>query len=383
MRLREIFQPQDTYFVLTEAEARIQHAEDLVFWEGSKGAMRALNALKSLEGKGHKNVSLKFDGSPAIIFGRNEDGEFILTDKSGFGAKRYDGKAKSGEELEDMLLSRSGGKNRDNPDYQAFAARMKSIFDEYERAVPEDFRGYFKGDLLYFSTPPVKNNNYVFKPNVVEYAVDVDSDLGKRIGQSKTGVVVHRQMDLEGNESEVQDKDIFQGKEVLVVPSVYTEQPAEVSGEETEKLESIIKKNAQGLDELLNQDTLAENKMKDFPNILYAYTNSKVDTGLEDLGKDFVQWLERQPRISERKKENVKNYIQQHDAAFEALWRIVNAVMQVKNSIIDQFDAQSKSVKQSMASEKGGEGYVLAHPEGDIKLVPRQTFSRINRAAER
>jgi len=57
--------------------------------------------------------------------------------------------------------------------------------------------------------------------------------------------------------------------------------------------------------------------------------------------------------------------------------------MTVKNQIIDQFDSQSTSVKQSMAGEKGGEGYVLAHPEGDIKLVPRQTFSRINRAVER
>jgi len=93
--------------------------------------------------------------------------------------------------------------------------------------------------------------------------------------------------------------------------------------------------------------------------------------------------LERQPRISERKKQNVKEYISQHESAFSALWRVVSAIMTVKNQIIDQFDSQSTSVKQSMAGEKGGEGYVLAHPEGDIKLVPRQTFSRINRAVER
>jgi len=382
MRLREFFQPE-IEVVLTEAEARIQHAEDLVFWEGSKGAMRALNALKSLEGEGHQKVTIKWDGSPAIIFGRDDDGEFILTDKSGFSAKGYDGKSKSGEALEDMLLSRSGGKNRDNPDYQAFAAKMKTIFDEYERAVPEDFRGYFKGDLLYFKTPPVKNGNYVFKPNVVEYAVDVDSDLGKRIGASQTGVVIHRQMDLEGSESEVKDGDIFQGSEVLVVPPVSVEEPAEVTDSQTDKLEQVIKQNARGLDELLNQDTLTQNKMKDFPNILYTYTNSKVDTGMEDLGKDFMSWLERQPRISERKKQNVKEYISQHENAFSALWRVVSAIMTVKNKIIDQFDSQKKSVQQSMAGEKGGEGYVLAHPEGDIKLVPRQTFSRINRAVER
>ena len=321
--------------------------------------------------------------SPAIIFGRDDDGEFILTDKSGWSAKGYDGKSKSGEALEDMLLSRSGGKNRDNPNYQAFAAKMKTIFDEYEKAVPQDFRGYFKGDLLYFTTPPVKNGNYVFKPNVVEYAVDVDSDLGKRIGASQTGVVIHRQMDLEGSESEVKDGDIFQGSEVLVVPPVSVEEPAEVTDSQTDELEQVIKQNARGLDELLNQDTLTQNKMKDFPNILYTYTNSKVDTGMEDLGKDFMSWLERQPRISERKKQNVKEYISQHKNAFSALWRVVSAIMTVKNRIIDQFDSQKKSVQQSMAGEKGGEGYVLAHPEGDIKLVPRQTFSRINRAVER
>ena len=73
--------------------ARIQHAEDVVFWEGSKGAIRAVESLKKLASGGHKDVTIKWDGSPAIIFGRDEiSGEFVLTDKSGFGAKGYDGK---------------------------------------------------------------------------------------------------------------------------------------------------------------------------------------------------------------------------------------------------------------------------------------------------
>jgi len=82
--------------------ARIDHAEDIVFWEGSRGAMRAVEALRNLEGDSHKDVTLKWDGSPAIIFGRNEDGEFILTDKSGFTAKGYDGRSKSGDDLTDV-----------------------------------------------------------------------------------------------------------------------------------------------------------------------------------------------------------------------------------------------------------------------------------------
>ena len=244
---------QHTATILVEG-ARIDHAEDIVFWEGSRGAMRAVEALKNLEGDSHKDVTLKWDGSPAIIFGRNENGEFILTDKSGFTAKGYDGRSKSGEELEQMFLNRSGGKNRENPGYVAFAGNMKSIFPMYENAVPTNFRGYFKGDLLYYNTPQVQNNNYVFKPNIVEYAVDVNSELGKRIGQSKTGVVVHRVVDAEGNEGPLKDTNIFQGTEVLVVPPVTIERPAEVNNDQIAQLEQLVKKNAAGIDELLNME---------------------------------------------------------------------------------------------------------------------------------
>jgi hypothetical protein len=48
------------YFILTEG-ARIQHAEDVIFWEGSRGAMRALKALDNLQNN-FKNVTIKWDG---------------------------------------------------------------------------------------------------------------------------------------------------------------------------------------------------------------------------------------------------------------------------------------------------------------------------------
>jgi len=49
--------------VLTEA-ARIEHLEDLVFSEGTKGIIKAGKALSDLE-KGQQEVSLKFDGCVA------------------------------------------------------------------------------------------------------------------------------------------------------------------------------------------------------------------------------------------------------------------------------------------------------------------------------
>lgn len=381
---KEIAKRPLTEAIRLDEAARIQHAEDIVFWEGSRGAMRALEALKSLEGGKHKDVTIKWDGSPAIIFGRDSDGNFVLTDKSGFTAKGYNGRSQSGEELEDMLLNRSGGKNRENPSYVAFAGRMKDIFPLYEAAVPQDFRGFFKGDLLYFTTPEKRDGNYVFKPNIVEYAVDMDSELGKRIGSSKTGVVIHRVVDEAGTEHPLKDFDIFQGNDVLVVPPISVERPADVNNDEINQLEQVIRRNAAGIDELLNTDALKAKQLTDFATILYTYTNSKVDTGLENLGADFAQWLERRPQISDKKKAKILEYVKEHAQAFQALWNTVSTLMRVKDDVIRQFDAHDATVKQSIPGHgEGGEGYVLAHPQGDIKLVPREFFTRANRAVER
>ena len=369
--------------VFLKEGARIDHAEDIVFWEGSRGAIRALESLKSLEKGKHTDVTIKWDGSPAIIFGRDANGEFVLTDKSGFGAVGYDGKSKSGEDLEQMFLNRSGGKNRENPNYVVFAGKMRSIFDLYERATPKDFRGFLKGDLLYYTTPPVKNNNYVFKPNIVEYAVDVDSDLGKRIGQSKTGVVVHRLVDIEGNESEVPKGIDFQGNDVLIFPSVTVERAPEIEDEGINQLKADVAKNASAIDKLLDLATLTQLKISDFAKVLYAYTNSKVDTGLEDLGADFFDWMANS-KLSANKQKNIATHIQNNQAGFNAIWQVVSGIMRIKDDVIRQFDSHNQTVKSSIPGHgEGGEGYVLAHPQGDVKLVPREYFTRANRAVQR
>jgi len=365
--------------------ARIQHAEDLIFWEGSAGAVRALESLKKLETGGHKNVTIKWDGSPAVIFGRDEEGNFILTDKSGFTAKGYDGKAKSGEDLENMFLNRSGGKNRENPSYVKFAGNMKGIFDLFQQATDENFRGYLKGDLLYFNTPKKLEGKYVFKPNVVQYAVDAGSDIGKRIGASTTGIVVHRFMDEVGNERPLKAGEIdsiVQGPRVLVVPSVTAQRPPEVDDSSLKALRQTISKNAKSIDALLNEGQLKANQLTDLPTILYTYLNSKVDSGLTNLAQDFSGWLA-QSKVSEAKKRKVVEWINKNVTGFNALWQVVEGIMRVKDNIIRQLDQHGADIEATINGQQGGEGYVLAHPQGDIKLVSREYFTKANRAVER
>tara|TARA_B100000900_G_scaffold284749_1_gene244000 strand:- start:750 stop:1874 length:1125 start_codon:yes stop_codon:yes gene_type:complete len=366
--------------IIKEAEARIQHAEDFVIFNGSKGAAHAVESLKSLEQGGHKDVTIKWDGSPAIIFGRNEDGEFVFTDKSGFVKKGGVERATSGDDLEQFLLNRGGGANRDKPDRIAFASNMKEAFSVYEKAVPRDFKGYFKGDLLYYNTPPVEENKYVFTPNIVTYRVDVNSDLGKKISQSKTGVVIHRQMDGEGNETAIQvdPESFFAGNEVLVVPPVTVSKAPNVINDDIKGLQALVSKSSAGIDKLLDKNVLGELKLADFDQIMYLYMNQT------NMQKDFFEWL-KTSKVSVPKQQRLVDYIGQNKQGFEDLWKIVGATQAIKNDIIDQFDSHDADVKASIGNNAGGEGYVIANPKGDLKLVNRGEggFTQANRAVQR
>ena len=366
--------------IIKEAEARIQHAEDFVIFNGSKGAAHALESLKSLEQGGHKDVTIKWDGSPAIIFGRNENGEFVFTDKSGFVKKGGVERATSGDDLEQFLLNRGGGANRDNPRRIEFAGNMKEVFSVYEKAVPRDFKGYFKGDLLYYNTPPVEENKFVFTPNIVTYRVDVNSDLGKKINQSKTGVVIHRQMDGEGNETAIQvdPESFFAGNEVLVVPPVTVSKAPNVINDDIKGLQALVSKSSAGIDKLLDKNVLAELKLADFDKIMYLYMNQT------NMQKDFFEWL-KTSKVSVPKQKRLVDYIRQNKQAFEDLWKIVGATQAIKNDIIDQFDSHDADVTASIGNKAGGEGYVIANPKGDLKLVNRGEggFTQANRAVQR
>jgi hypothetical protein len=83
--------------VIVEAEVQggrakgIEHLEDLVFRNGSAGIKSALDIVKQTATNTGKTTTVKWDGKPALIFGRDANGTFVLTDVSGFTARGYNG----------------------------------------------------------------------------------------------------------------------------------------------------------------------------------------------------------------------------------------------------------------------------------------------------
>ena len=123
-------------------------------------------------------------------------------------------------------------------------------------------------------------------------------------------------------------------------------------------------------------------KLSDLPNILYTYTNSKVDTGLKRLGDDFLRWLAASA-VSQPKRIKIKEYVTANMNGFSKLWTLVGGIMTVKDSIINQLDQAQGDITATINGKPGGEGYVLGSPEGNMKLVKRSGFTRANRAINR
>jgi len=376
---KDLYTPNLQKLAEAEGGARIQHVEDLILWDASQGAKKAIATLHQVEQQPN-TVTIKWDGSPAVMFGRNEKGEFVLTDKSGFGAKGYDGKATSADGLNQMLSNRPGANNPDaekSQNYKRFIGQMTSIWDKVESCVPADFRGYVLGDLLWFTTPEIKDNKYIFTPNTTTYSVKVESEVGKKIASSEVGVVVHMAVGLDGEKSKV-DMTQFQEGATFIMPPVMVSKAPGVDIPTIDELENYLNKNAQAIDKLFAVPP--ELKMADFGKILYAYINNSVKAAnLDNLGSTFQAYVEGS-KLSEPKKQRLMEYINSNIDGFNATFNFIKGIMKVKNQVIKALDAQKADIEAYTAGERGGEGYVV---DKDVKLVNRSSFTAANMARER
>jgi hypothetical protein len=144
----------------------------------------------------------------------------------------------------------------------------------------------------------------------------------------------------------------------------------------------MVKQHAGKIDELLNKDELRQKQLTNLSDILYTYVNKKVDSSLANLGADFSQWITT-TKLSKKKQDNVLSHIAEHPIAFDSLWKVVSGIIKIKDAIINQLDSHEAEVTQKIGTQSGGEGYVMKHKNGDIKLVPREVFSKANRAKQR
>jgi hypothetical protein len=346
---------------------RIEHPEDMIFDQRpSAGLKQALNGIVAAAQR-PQETTVKWDGKPAIIFGRKPTGEFVLTDKSGFLAKGYDGLATSPDHIAKIMAQRGGERGE-------LIAVYQHLFPMLRRAVPQDFRGYIQGDLLYSATPQQINGQWVFQPNTVKYAVPADSDLGKKIANSTAAVAIHTSLSAPGAPAEpIRAAALTDSPGLLILdPSLKDPRKIELNAKTVADANRLLTQYGAAMDRLFDPAELRARKISNFPALIKTYINSRVRSGSYDnLVGGFGKWIQQRepakaPRIFEWATEN--------KAAVAALFQAFIEVSSLKNQLVRQLDSQSQAVQASINDEPGHEGYV---GQG-MKFVDRMRFSAAN-----
>lgn len=362
------------YVALVEAEEPgvggrakgIEHLEDLVFRRGSRGVQDALSIVQAAADSPGSTTTVKWDGKPAVIFGRKPaTGEFVLTDGSGFDAKTYDGLFTSPSMLAQAMQQRSG-------DRTELINLYRKLWPLLDAALPANFRGYVKGDLLYTQTPPEQAGNMVFTPNTVQYRIPAKSALGQRIAASEVGVAMHSMYADQGDARQPLSRVRFNDVPGLLLIEPIYGQTLILDPKLVKEIRSIVRSKGQAIDTLFNPAELRAAQITDLAKLCIDYINFRIGTGnFDNLLGGFGQWL--QTKVTPRKFANIIEYLKSPSSNTEgmaAAFTLFILLHELKMDVLQQLDRQSP----------GNEGWVMATPSGYAKAVNRFDFTVRNRA---
>ena len=363
--------------MLTEG-ARTPHPEDFIF----AGSQAARDAIAGMMGavKQPNSVSIKWDGSPAIIFGRRlTDGKFTMNYKEYIG--EAGGQVTSAEELLKFFSDRAK-----NPDV---AQILASVFNAVGSICPAGFKGFVQGDLMWHggALKPTATGKFVFKanPHGVTYSVPQkiagpngqlkDNPLFADITGRPVGLAVHSYgTDIEKSKnSPLVNRQTLSGLGGLSGTNQYitvftgdmgnTFRMAEPTAVKKAADRAVSNFVAAGGDIFLSSLTQSSKDR------LQQYYNRKA-TGQEADGA----WL--QSKLTRPQFEIVT--AEENKPVLVALDDVYNRVSALKLAILDQLEPQVQGIEQSVNGQPKGEGFNIDTASGFIKLVNRGVFSAAN-----
>ena len=391
-------------YLFEAKNTHLEHLEDEIINNGYEGGLNAVEFLKSLRNmltgssKSKVNLSVKWDGAPAVFCGINpENGKFFVGSKSIFNVT-----PKINYTQADIRKNHEGG----------LADKLSVCLKELPKL---NIRGIVQGDLL-FTPGDIKSvsirgeNAIAFRPNTITYAVPENTDLAKKILQAKLGIIFHttytgRKM------SDLKASFGVNVNRFTKTPSVFFDDAsykdasgvATFSATESEQYDSLLRmamgsisKGKRILDLLKRQTNLLSvgARLKIFFNTMIreGQTIGNVKRLQADFRKYYASVLDdevstKKTEAAKRKYETIRNeglrFIDSYsDEIYFAIASYVT-LQRVKNYLVSKMN-QIKSIGTFLQKNNGfevtnPEGYVAVDRMGNAgKLVDRLEFSTAN-----
>ena len=381
MRLNELF---ETYLPTITPRVMmlegIDHPEDLIIGQGSQGAERVVRELIGLE-KDPSTISIKWDGFPAVVFGRDGQGNLVFVDKH-----MYDKVAKGKMEFTTIKDYDEGrGANRAD-----LWKKEDLLRQQLERIVPAVRDKYWMGDLMWVGKLQPEGGVYAFKPNTVAYEVRGGTKLGDLIARSQGGIAVHTLIPglgkgdtpLKGLEGLPEDQGI-----VFLTGEIKDSKPkVAVDRKYLKDAQKIIAKYSTDADKFIND--LGAMKAKMVLTSMGPFITSMLEEGdiKTDIVPRFLDFIG--DRLSDAAADKLlgkgkDGWLYQADGGgpgLLAIWELWAAVTDLKIHVKRQLDSQLQGgeVRAIIDGADSHEGYVFGSGKDKLKIVDRLGFSAAN-----
>lgn len=363
-------------YSIKEAKGHLDHPEDLVFLQDIAGAEKALNATLATA-KNPDAITIKWDGYPALIFGRGPNGKFSIMDKHMF--NKSDGTGRQIYSPKDFVkYDFSRGVER-----TGLHELIKNIWPGLEKE--SQGKGYYWGDLLFSEPLQDQKGLYKFKanPNGITYTVDTESDIGKLLSQKVAGIAVHQYLDPDAVSTDQAQSlngklgNLKNDSNVALVPSAMPIAPeVKINQKIVSDVQKSIGKYKTAVEKLMNTAPQARNT---FNQLFTTYINKKIVSGdLGNLLEDFMDYVEQRP-MSVSMKQKITDHLNNNKEGIVGIFTIWMNLYKLKMNVVSQLAqaAEQSPVKGYLQNgQQSQEGFVSQ----GLKFVDRMGFSRQNLA---
>jgi len=368
----------------------LPHLDDEVIHGGNEGVGRADQFLSDahdhLLGKDtDTHFSTKYDGSPSIVYGIHpKSGKFFVATKSAF---NKDPKINYTDEDIEKNHGHAPG----------LVTKLKEALHHLPKIMPKS-GGVFQGDLMYGKGDvQTKGGQHNFTPNTITYSTPADSAEGRRISNSKIGVVTHTEYKGKGDLENMKagPLDAKRRSQFQQHPDVNNIDPSEQvnPANYTPKEQADFEQHREAARQLYKRmkpdslDSLAGHGVD-----LEAHVNNMIKTGGKPSVEGYMQHLTNKhekaiaklktPAAREKLMQSHADdigHITQHKKDFQQALELHHHLQKAKD-VLTHVMAKNNHFGHSIAGEATSpEGAVAVNKDGDMtKFVDRGEFSRQN-----
>ena len=368
---------EDLSTFVVEDKGHLDHPEDLIFLQDVEGANRAVDAIVQTV-KNPKTVTIKWDGYPALIFGRDSEGNFSIMDKHMFNKKDGTGRQVYSPQ---QFVQYDANRGVDRGGLHSIIAE---IWPGLEKAT-NGAKGYYWGDLLFSQPLSDQNGEFVFKanPNGITYKVAVDSQVGKLMNGKTAGIAVHQYLDPNAPNTDYAETlngsigKLKNNSDIAIVPSVMPNTPKlKLDTGLAKEAKSAINKYSGAVHQLMNSAPQARNT---FNQLFTVYINKRIVSGdLNNLLAGFMDFVQNRP-MTDKMKAKILEHLKNNQEGLVGAFTIWAAIYKLKMSIVSQLNSAAQSSPVQGYLDDGTnthEGFVA----NGLKFVDRMGFSRQNLA---